>query len=268
MPEGHTIHRLARDHSKPFEGQTVVSTSPQGRFTEGAERLNGQRVDRVFAHGKHLFYQFSSSQHGPLYCHVHLGLFGRFKKIKAPFGDPKPTVRWRLTTRTAGFDLTGPNYCELLDELAVRRLRNRLGPDPLASTDQGEAFAANMAKTRRAIGAVLLDQAMVSGVGNIYRCELLWAHGLSPTQRACDVDSKEITALWTTMRRWLKIGVETNKIITTLDDDERPAKALTRSEQVRIYKKEVCPKCENPISIKSIAQRKLYFCPQCQRESD
>ena len=58
MPEGHTIHRLARDHHEPFAGQTVVSTSPQGRFTDGARILNGQRLERVFAHGKLLVYEF------------------------------------------------------------------------------------------------------------------------------------------------------------------------------------------------------------------
>jgi len=140
-----------------------------------------------------------------------------------------------------------------------------LGPDPLASTDQRVDFMTNMAKTKRAIGAVLLDQALVSGVGNIYRCELLWAHGLSPTQRACDIGSTRTQALWATMQRWLRIGVETNKIITTLETDQAPTQALKRSEQVNIYKKECCPKCSSPIQVASIAQRKLYFCPECQR---
>ena len=152
--------------------------------------------------------------------------------------------------------------------MAVKRLRNRLGPDPLAAKDQGEQFVANMAKTRRAIAAVLLDQSMVSGVGNIYRCELLWAHGIAPNMPACEMDSTSVHALWTTMRRWLSIGVETNKIITTLGQSEKAPKGLKKAEQVRIYKKPNCPTCGTEIMVESVAQRKLYFCPECQRDSD
>ena len=72
MPEGHTIHRIAREHRSHFVGDDVRVSSPQGRFVD-AERLTGRALRAVEAYGKHLFYEFD----GRRYVHVHLGLFGR-----------------------------------------------------------------------------------------------------------------------------------------------------------------------------------------------
>ena len=64
MPEGHTIHRIARDHDRNFAGQTLKVSSPQGRFAEGSQLLSGKRLKFVTAHGKHLCYVFT----GANYC--------------------------------------------------------------------------------------------------------------------------------------------------------------------------------------------------------
>lgn len=56
MPEGHTIHRIARDHSKLLEGRAIRVSSPQGRFTADAERVDGATLERIEPYGKHLFY--------------------------------------------------------------------------------------------------------------------------------------------------------------------------------------------------------------------
>ena len=58
MPEGHTLHRLARQQTTLFAGRPVHVTSPQGRFAAGAALLDGRVLDRATAHGKHLFGHF------------------------------------------------------------------------------------------------------------------------------------------------------------------------------------------------------------------
>jgi endonuclease-8 len=73
MPEGHTIHRIAKDHGALLTGRTVAVTSPQGRFAD-AVMVDGQTLDRLEAMGKHLWYHWSNGLIG----HVHLGLFGKF----------------------------------------------------------------------------------------------------------------------------------------------------------------------------------------------
>ena len=74
MPEGHTIHGIARDHRDLFVGGPVSVTSPQGRFGAGAARVDGRLLEEVEARGKHLLYHFA----GRRSVHVHLGLVGAF----------------------------------------------------------------------------------------------------------------------------------------------------------------------------------------------
>ena len=89
MPEGHTIHRAARDHQRILAGRSLRVSSPQGRFAAGADHLDGRACLDVEAYGKHLVYRFD----GESYLHVHLGLFGRIKKRKLPAPEPVGAVR-------------------------------------------------------------------------------------------------------------------------------------------------------------------------------
>ena len=106
MPEGHTIHRLARDLNLAFEGSQIQASSPQGRFDAGASKLDGQVCDGFEAFGKHLVGHFAASD----VLHVHLGLIGKFRKAK---GDPVGAVRLRLATNDVNWDLRGPMVCDL-----------------------------------------------------------------------------------------------------------------------------------------------------------
>ena len=72
MPEGHSVHRLARQFTDVFGGRRIRATSPQGRFAEGAALLDGQVLKRARAHGKHFFADVS----GGHVLHVHLGMYG------------------------------------------------------------------------------------------------------------------------------------------------------------------------------------------------
>ena len=127
MPEGHTIHRAARDHRRAFSGQKLSVTSPQGRFFEGASLLDSQFCETVEAYGKHLLYRFRNS----LALHIHLGLFGRVRKQSLPLTLPKGAVRVRLACKTHFVDINGPTICKVLDQSGVNALLSRIGPDVL-----------------------------------------------------------------------------------------------------------------------------------------
>lgn len=266
MPEGHTIHRLARDHRQKFSGQVVTCLSPQGRFSDGAAAIDQRQLTDVFAHGKHLFYQFGGPSVEIRFCHVHLGLFGRFRPFTGRGQDPRPTTRWRLTTPEGGFDLSGPTQCRVVSQTDVDQVRARLGPDPLSESDELQRFKNKLSKTRRSVAAVLMDQSVIAGVGNIYRSELLWFTRIDPFKPANTLDDDQQTLLWSTARRWMRIGVDTNRIITTIPEGEKVPSRMTKTERVSIYKKDVCPECQNPVIIDEIAQRKLYFCEPCQAD--
>ena len=74
MPEGHSIHRIARQFNDVFTGERVRVTSPQGRYAEGAALVDGARIAQAFAHGKHLFVGFDNE----LTLNVHLGIYGNW----------------------------------------------------------------------------------------------------------------------------------------------------------------------------------------------
>src|SRR4051794_9644062 len=92
MPEGHTIHRLARDQTRDLVGHAVRVSSPQGRFAESAAVLDRRTVTAVEAYGKHLFHRWDDGQ----VLHVHLGLIGKFLPRPAPAPPPVGAVRLRL----------------------------------------------------------------------------------------------------------------------------------------------------------------------------
>lgn len=159
MPEGHTLHRLARDHDAMFAGKAVTVTSPQLRF-DGADLVNGQVLTRAHAYGKHLFHDYATG----MSVHVHLGLFGRFFTHEVPPPQPRDTVRMRVQGDEHAVDLVGATMCELLAPDEVAAIIDRLGPDPLRpDAEPDKAFAA-LQRRRVGIGRALMDQAVLAGV--------------------------------------------------------------------------------------------------------
>jgi endonuclease-8 len=261
MPEGHTIHRIARDHGRLLAGQRVAVSSPQGRFADAAI-VDGRVLERLEAYGKHLFYWWS----GDAVVHVHLGLFGKYRVHHgAGAVEPRGAVRMRLIVPQATIDLAGPTDCSLGDPTARDAIVARLGPDPLRRDADPDRFVARLARTRRPIGAALLDQSVVAGVGNVYRAEALFVNGLSPDRPAADLSEAGARALWATIVAMLRRGVRDNRIVTVDRDDlPRPRRALRRGEATYVYHRDVCLRCASPIRAYELAARTCFACPVCQ----
>lgn len=270
MPEGHTIHRLARDHAKLLRGHALRVTSPQGRADHAAQEVDGRTLEAVDAHGKHLLYRFAGTDAA---VHVHLGLFGRFvTRRKAPIPPPRATTRLRLTLAddpdALAVDLSGATASDLLDPAQEDALRARLGPDPLREDGDPERFAANLARRRIPIGAALLDQAVVAGIGNVYRAEILHACRVDPYVPAREVDAATVRTLWDTAGAQLREGVRLNRIVTTppeLVPAGRPRSRLRRDERVVVYRRSTCLACGGDVVREELAMRTLFWCPACQR---
>jgi endonuclease-8 len=253
MPEGHTIHRLARDLAE-LRGVPLRASSPQGRFSAGAEALDGARVEDVEPFGKHLFL---CTDAGPC-VHVHLGMQGKWLRFGDPSGPALKQVRLRLASDQVAWDLIAPSTCELLDEAGMRRVVSGLGPDPLRPDADVAAAVAAIGADPRPIGAVLLDQSVVAGVGNVFRNEALHAVGVHPARPAISMGSVEITALWQVLERMMAQAVEDGRIIT-VDADDRLA--VPESESRRVYKQERCRDCGAPVTVSKVGGRTAYHCP-------
>ncbi|MEO0748306.1 MAG: DNA-formamidopyrimidine glycosylase family protein [Pseudomonadota bacterium] len=258
MPEGHTIHRAARDHAAMIKGKPVSAISPQGRFTEGAAQIDGSVCESTGAVGKHLLYHFSNDQT----LHVHLGLGGYFVCQDQPADPPRDVVRCRLESATHAIDIIGPNTCEILPTSTMPEFTLRYGADLLAEPPDPDRAIAAISKSRAPIARLLMDQKVISGIGNIYRAEILWLRGLNPMARGVDLDEEELRGLWNEMRALLKLGVETNSIITNGDVPKAGHKVR---ERTNIFGKEICPRCDGAIEKSKLSGRTLYHCPTCQR---
>lgn len=242
MPEGHSVHRLARQFADVFAGERLAVSSPQGRFAQGAALLDGQVLTGSVAHGKHLFLGF---EHG-LVLHVHLGLYGAWdfggdagfrgaSSIGAPrkigerevYGeDPDPVyagppapvgaVRVRLASGHGWADLRGATTCETLTGVEVETVLARLGPDPLRNLPgDRDSFISGLAKKRTPLATLLMDQKVIAGVGNVYRAELLFRQRLDPWLPGAALPADAAGQLWDDAVVMMSDGVRDGRIITT-----------------------------------------------------
>ncbi|MFK7767194.1 MAG: Fpg/Nei family DNA glycosylase [Mariniblastus sp.] len=265
MPEGHTIHRLARDHSKEFVGQKMIVDSPQGRFSEEADKLNGKKLTAVEAYGKHLFYRFGTRRSEQL-VHIHLGLYGKFRLHKNPAPEPRGAVRVRMIGKNKAFDLNGPTCCEILPKAGEEKLIARLGQDPLRNDADPELVWERFSKSRSALGTLLLNQAIIAGVGNVYRADILFLLGLHPERAGNSITREEFDELWDLTVRLLRIGVKYNRIITAdRSIVDKPPSRMNSRERLVCYKKTRCITCGSRIKKWTLGSRNMYACEKCQK---
>ena len=169
---------------------------------------------------------------GPVWLRVHLGLYGMWRFAgpglagygrrtraaadpEAGLPAPRGLVRLRLLTADHAADLSGPTACELLTPAQKAVAEARLGPDPLrADADPARAWAI-IGRSRMPIGALLMRQDVVAGIGNIYRAELLFRARLDPHRPGREVPEATWQAMWQDLAGLLAAGVRTGRIVTT-----------------------------------------------------
>jgi endonuclease VIII len=257
MPEGHTIHRAARDQRPMLAGQILMVSSPQGRFEAGANALTGRACTQVEAYGKHLIYRFGDDRA----LHIHLGLFGTFRTGRHPVSEPRGAVRVRMISATHVVDINGPNTCEVLDGDGLAKLTGRIGPDVLRADAVPDLAWERITKSRTPIGQLLMDQSVIAGIGNIYRSEILWRQKLRPQIPGRRIDRATFDRLWGDAVHLLAIGVKHNAIITV---EAGAASKSKYGERVNIFNKAHCPSCAAAITAFDMAGRRAFMCETCQ----
>jgi len=268
MPEGNTVHRLARDQTRDLAGRVVRVSSPQGRFAAEARRLDGRRFLRAEAYGKHLFHHWR----GGLVVHIHLGMAGHFRRFRGRPPEPRPTVRMRLEVPGLTIDLIGPPTCELVTEKERREIEARLGPDPLESDSAslGRFHAAVSRRPDRTIGDALLDQRVAAGVGNIYRIEALFLRGIHPLTPAKKLDDDARVALWKTLEALMRRGVREGTVTVARGEPIHPRAAAARGgeggfeDDFYVYGSDVCRRCGGRVEVFPLSGRRMFACRTCQ----
>ncbi|MGO1440209.1 MAG: Fpg/Nei family DNA glycosylase [Brevibacterium yomogidense] len=185
--------------------------------------------------------------------------------------EPVGAVRVRLLTDDVCADLRGPTVCEVLTPVEAAGHLERLGPDPAVDGKRRGwvRFRDKAAHRRTPIGTLLMDQAMIAGIGNIYRAEMLFRAGIDPYTRTIDLEESQLRALWDDWCRLLPIGIETGVIVTRTDLRGSAKQDALDSVENRhhVYGRagQPCRVCGTAISLAQMQGRKLYWCAGCQR---
>jgi endonuclease VIII len=272
VPEGHTIHRQAAALKRALGGRPVTVNSPQGRFEAGAALLDGRVLARAEANGKHLFLGFAGGLgvRPQSWLHVHLGLIGSW--TFGPLDDGRPpgargAVRVRLVGQSEYADLRGPTVCEVLTTPDVAAVRARLGADPLRKdADHGRA-GRRVLKSAVPIGALLMQQQVVAGVGNVFRAEALFRARVNPWTPGRNLDQVTWDGLWADLVVLLKDGVRRGRIVTTLPRDRDRVSGAARPEDAHyVYRRTglPCRICGTAVVTEPMVGRNLYRCVVCQ----
>ncbi len=261
------IHHHARRLGRAFTRREVRVDSPQGRFADGAAQVDRRVVRKVEAHGKHLFIGFDSG----LWVHIHLGLFGKWRFGKGEAPEPVGQVRMRLRSDDHWAELRGPTACEVLTAGEKRDAVRRIGPDPIRRDADPEAAWARVHRSSAAIGSLLMDQRVFAGVGNIYRAEVLFRHGLSPYRTGREVTREEFDAVWADLVDLMTKGTRRGRIDTVRDEHLPEAMGrLPREDrhggEVYVYRRagQPCLLCGTEVQVTDMQGRTLYWCPSCQ----
>lgn len=184
--------------------------------------------------------------------------------------EPRGAVRLRLETDHGVGDLNGPNRCEIMTGAEVRKIVDRLGPDPIRNDDGDRAEFVRRAKRRNvAIGQLVMDQNVAAGPGNIYRAECLFRVGINPYRLGSKVSTARLGELWTDLVTTMRDGVKTGKILT-IDDDLAPAEPIdgdAEASRWAVYHRQgrPCLRCGTLINEAQMQARRLFWCPGCQR---
>jgi endonuclease-8/formamidopyrimidine-DNA glycosylase len=296
VPEGHSVLRLARQFGDVFTGERLAVSSPQGRFAAGAALLDGHTLTDSRAHGKHLFLHFDHA----MVLHVHLGLYGAWdfggdrtfrgaSSIGAPrkvgeresfddgpaegcVGPPAPVgaVRVRLASGHGWADLRGATTCAAITEPDAVAVLARLGPDPLHGLPSDRArFVAALQSRETPVAALLMDQKVVAGIGNVYRAEVLFRQRLYPWLSGSTLPRAAAELLWEDTAGLMADGVRDGRIITTPAAYWAKAAAGPAGDEAHfVYKRQgqACRVCAGAVALTGLGGRKLYWCPGCQRK--
>jgi len=262
MVEGHSVHRVAHRFASEFVGKAFKATSPNGRFTEGAGRIDNATFESIQAVGKNLFCFFGTEQ--PTVMHVHFGMAGAWALYtdSREFPEPRTTTRLRLEGHGMLADLSAMTV-EVGDVEWFESKRSKLGEDPLRSDAHVERLWAKVATSKKSIGALIMDQSVFCGPGNIYRAEILFKAGIHPNMAGNSLTRLQFDRIWHHTVALLRRGYIEGSILTVDDDDPVAKKGLRRY----IYNQARCGRCCGPVKNWDIAGRTCYACLKCQPSS-
>jgi formamidopyrimidine-DNA glycosylase len=277
LPE---VEVVRRDLEKEVVGRRVkgVEVRPHrnamrvirrhARRKEFADRLAGRKITKVDRKGKYVLLHLDDGD----VLVVHFGMSGQF--LRGTKRQSLPAHTHVVIEFQQGGDLRfvdprtfGEMFVASADELGKVKELDHIAIDPLEDTFTWQEFSAELARRAAKLKSLLMDQKFVSGLGNIYSDEVLFAAGLRHDRMSDSLSSQEVRRLYRAIREVVQDAIRYRG--TTLDDEayvDLFGKPGEFQAELKVYGRKglACRRCRTPIDVVKISGRNSYFCPQCQ----
>ena len=266
MPELPEVETVVRSLRPAIVGRRILNAEFSGRRVligsarETADALAGRKIAAVERYGKFIAIRLDQG-----YLVVHLGMTGRLLILPKPDGAPSKWTHAVFTLDGGTLIYEDPRQFGRIEYgLDLPARVGALGPEPLEVTL--EEFARRLKQRRSPVKAVLLNQAVVRGVGNIYADEALFRAGVHPKRVAASLGPARVARVYRAMREVLTeaIGLRGSSISNYVDAEGCQGSFQTEH---RVYQRtgEPCLNCGTPIRRILVGQRGTHYCPRCQR---
>jgi formamidopyrimidine-DNA glycosylase len=267
MPELPEVETIRAQLAPRLEGRVLSRveildprlTRPHDLF-EVVEELEGDRVVAVGRRGKYLVLRLESG----LALLVHLRMTGSFGFEQA--SHERAVLQLDDGTRLVYRDVRRFGTVPVLEDAELDPyLSTKNGPEPLGPRFTASWLQSRLAARSAPVKAVLLDQRVVAGLGNIYADEALWRARVSPLRPANDLSADEVSRVHRAVRAALRTGIARQG--STLRDYATPeGPSGSMQEEFRVYGQggEPCPRCGMQIAKTRVGGRGTWYCPRCQ----
>jgi formamidopyrimidine-DNA glycosylase len=277
LPE---VEVMRRDLEKDVVGRKIAAAEVRpsknamriirrhGRRKEFADRLIGRKVLKSDRRGK---YVLLSLDNGDVLV-VHFAMSGQF--VRGNKRVPLPPHTHVVITFQQGGDLRfvdprtfGEMFVSTGDGLGKVKELQHIAIDPLDHVFTWQSFGGQMAQRESKLKQLLMDQKFISGLGNIYSDEVLFAAGLRHDRLSDTLSSQEVRRLYRSLQEVLQEAIRYRG--TTLEDEaylDLFGKPGEFQNELKVYGRQglPCRRCRTPIETVKVSGRSAYFCPQCQ----
>jgi len=292
VPEGPEVQTIVNDLNRKIIGRRITGVwtdwpkMTKTGFKSLEKETKGAKIQAVRRRGKNILIDLDKGRllliHQKMTGHLLIGKW-EIKKEGMKY-RPVPTVKGPLQERVNDF-IRLIFYLDNGQQLALSDLRRfakvlfgkreqienlrelkNLGVDPTDSKTTFKDFVAAITKRTRNIKQVLMDQTVISGVGNIYADDILWFTKIHPLRRASDLKEKELKSIWLATRSILKRAIKLRGT-STADFRDTSGEKGRYGDVILAYRRTglPCRRCKTPIKRIKIGGRSAHFCPKCQK---
>lgn len=273
MPELPEVHTISTDLNGAITGSTITDiniVAPYKTLPSNdifVKSLRGQRIERVFRIAKNICFELKSGN----FLIIHLAMTGQLLVKK----DSKAPARWeRIVFLLEGSgQYKALKFCDMrmfgkasvVGPKTLGTLRQKYGPEPINESLTPQEFLIQLKSKNTTIKNVLLDQAIIAGLGNIYATDALFLAKIHPETATKNITENMAADLLLAAKTILQEGIEHRG--STLNDKmyvDAFGKYGIHQNHFKIYGKEKCDTCGTKVVVIRINGRNTYFCPMCQ----